>query len=77
MWCSAALLMDAGHLIQTRYLLAAELGLGAWVTLAINAREIERRLRLDGVREGVLAMTGCGPPSGEPSPIDIPFRPRG
>jgi putative peptide maturation dehydrogenase len=70
----AALLMDAGHLSQTLYLLAAELGLGAWVTLAVNARRIERRLRLDGVREGVLAMTGCGPATGERSPIDMPFR---
>jgi putative peptide maturation dehydrogenase len=73
----AALLMDAGHLSQTLYLLAAELGLGAWVTLAVNARAIEERLGLDGVREGVLAMTGCGPRTGEPSPIDMPFHPRG
>ncbi|WP_053226396.1 putative peptide maturation dehydrogenase [Solirubrobacter soli] len=70
----AAVLMDAGHLSQTLYLLAAELGLGAWVTLAVNARAIEARLGLDGVREGVLAMSGCGVPTGERSPIDMPFR---
>jgi putative peptide maturation dehydrogenase len=72
----AAVLMDAGHLSQTLYLLAAELGLGAWVTLAVNARAIEARLGLDGVREGVLAMSGCGVPTGERSPIDMPFRQR-
>lgn len=70
----AAVLMDAGHLSQTLYLLAAELGLGAWVTLAVNARAIEARLGLDGVREGVVAMSGCGVPTGERSPIDMPFR---
>jgi putative peptide maturation dehydrogenase len=71
----ALLLMEAGHLSQTLYLLAAERGLGAWVTLAINAREIEERLRLDGCDEGVLAMTGCGPSSGVRSPLDMPFIP--
>jgi putative peptide maturation dehydrogenase len=69
-----ALLMEAGHLSQTLYLVAAELGLGAWVTAAINSREIETALSLDGADEGVLAMVGCGPPSGEPSPLDMPFR---
>lgn len=55
------LLMDAAHLSQTLYLVAAELGLGAFFTIAINGRDIERRLELDGVREGVIAMAGCGP----------------
>jgi putative peptide maturation dehydrogenase len=70
-----ALLMEAGHLSQTLYLVATALGLGAWVTAAINSREIETALSLDGADEGVLAMIGCGPPSGEPSPLDMPFRP--
>ena len=70
-----ALLMEAGHLSQTLYLLAAALGLGAWVTLAINSVEIEDLLELDGVDEGALAMLGCGVPSDEPSPLDMPFKP--
>src|SRR3954453_8837801 len=37
----AALMMDAGHLSQTMYLVAAELGLGAFVTAAVNGANIE------------------------------------
>jgi putative peptide maturation dehydrogenase len=55
-----AILMDAAHLSQTLYLVSTELGLGPFVTLAINGRDIEARLGLDGVNEGVIAMTGCG-----------------
>jgi SagB-type dehydrogenase family enzyme len=69
----ASILMEAGHLSQTLYLIAAELGLGAYVTLAVNSRDVERRLGLDGCNEGVLAMTGCGPRSPAPSPLDLEF----
>jgi putative peptide maturation dehydrogenase len=74
-----ALLMDAAHLSQTLYLVATELGLGAFVTAAINNADIEERLGLDGYREGVLAVSGCGKPAAEPSPFDpefVPFSPR-
>ena len=37
----AGILMDAAHLSQTLYLVATELGLGAFVTIAINSRDIE------------------------------------
>ncbi len=56
----AAMLMDAAHLSQSLYLVAAELGLGAFVTAAINTADIEASLGLDGVSEGVLAVAGCG-----------------
>lgn len=56
----AALLIDAAHLSQTLYLVSAELGLGAFFTAAINARDVEERLGLDGYREGALAIAGCG-----------------
>jgi SagB-type dehydrogenase family enzyme len=59
----AVLLMDAAHLSQTFYLIAAELGLGAFVTAAINAVNIEDKLRLDGYQEGAIAICGCGKPS--------------
>ena len=75
----AALLMDAGHLSQTLYLVATELGLGAFVTAAINNADIEDRLGLDGYREGVLAVCGFGRPAAERSPFDpefLPFVPR-
>jgi putative peptide maturation dehydrogenase len=75
----AALLMDAAHLSQTLYLVATELGLGAFVTAAINNGDIEERLGMDGYREGVLAVCGFGPPAAERSPFDpefLPFVPR-
>jgi SagB-type dehydrogenase family enzyme len=74
-----ALVMDAAHLSQTLYLVATELGLGAFVTAAINNADIEERLGLDGYRQGVLAVGGFGRPAAQPSPFDpefLPFVPR-
>lgn len=71
----STILMDAAHLTQTLYLVSAYEGLGAFVTIAINDRDIEERLGLDGVTEGVIAMAGCGPPTAEPSPLDMRFGP--
>ena len=71
--------MDAAHLSRTLYLVATELGLGAFVTAAINNVDIEERLGLDGYREGVLAVSGCGKPAAEASPFDpefVPLSPR-
>jgi putative peptide maturation dehydrogenase len=67
------ILMDAAHLSQTLYLVATELGLGAFVTLAVNGRDIEERLGLDGVEEGVVAMCGCGVRAPDGSPLEIRF----
>jgi putative peptide maturation dehydrogenase len=67
----AGILMDAAHLSQTLYLVSGEVGLGAFVTIAINARDIERRLGVDGVTEGVIAMTGCGPRTPGQSPLEL------
>ena len=71
------LLLDAGHLSQTLYLLATELGLGAFVTAVINHDDIGARLGLDRYDEGALAICGCGVPG--PSklvPTFTPFTPR-
>lgn len=54
--------MDAAHLSQTFYLVCADLGLGAFVTAAINDANIEERLHIDSVSEGVIAISGCGIP---------------
>jgi putative peptide maturation dehydrogenase len=70
-----ALLMDAAHLSQTLYLVATELGLGAFVTAAVNNADIEERLGLDGYEHGVLAVCGVGRPTGEPSAFDPEFLP--
>jgi putative peptide maturation dehydrogenase len=56
------LYLEAGHFSQTFYLVCAELGLGAFVTAAINGGNIEDAFELDPVEEGVLAICGCGIP---------------
>jgi putative peptide maturation dehydrogenase len=68
-----ALLMDAAHLSQTLYLVSTDLGLGAFVTAAINNVDIDERLGLDGYGDGALAVCGFGVPSPTPSPFDPVF----
>ena len=73
------LLLDAGHLSQTLYLVCAELGLGAFVTAAINGGNIGERLGLGEFTEGALAVCGCGRPARGPSPLEpefVPYQPR-
>jgi putative peptide maturation dehydrogenase len=52
--------LDAGHLSQTLYLSATELGLGAFVTAAINDACAERLFALDGIDVGPVAACGFG-----------------
>jgi nitroreductase len=66
--------MDAAHLAQTFYLVCAELGLGAFVTAAVNGANIEERLGLDPFTEGALAMCGCGRPAAREE-LDAKFEP--
>jgi putative peptide maturation dehydrogenase len=56
-----AVLLDAGHLSQTLYLLAAEAGMAGFVTAAINEVELEQALGLDPLADMVVAVCGCGP----------------
>lgn len=56
-----ALLLDAGHLSQTFYLLATEAGMAGFVTAAINEVELEQALGLDPLADLVVAVCGCGP----------------
>ena len=53
--------LDVGHLSQTMYLSAADLGLGAFVTAAINDHTIEQALGLQTLKEGAIAIVGFGP----------------
>ncbi|MCG8460071.1 MAG: putative peptide maturation dehydrogenase, partial [Holophagales bacterium] len=72
-------LLDAGHLSQTLYLLATHLGLGAFFTAAVNDIDIEEALGIDGVEEGVIGVSGCGPPLPEDRDLGLtprPYRPR-
>ncbi len=56
-------LMDAAHLSQTFYLVAAELGLGAFFSAAINGANVEQELGLEPAMEGSIAVCGCGVPA--------------
>jgi putative peptide maturation dehydrogenase len=53
--------LDVGHLSQTMYLSAADLGLGAFVTAAINDHTIEQALGLQTLKEGAIVIVGFGP----------------
>jgi putative peptide maturation dehydrogenase len=71
----SVLLMDAAHLSQTFYLLCAELGVGAFVTGAINSADIDERLGLAPFAEGALAICGCGTPGAPTLGLDPEFLP--
>ncbi len=53
-------LLEAGHVCQTFYLLATERGLAPFCTHAIDEDAIDAALGVDGVREGVVYVAGCG-----------------
>lgn len=55
-----AIVLEAGHISQNLYLAATELGLGAFVTAAINEIAIEKALALDALDESPLAVCGFG-----------------
>lgn len=55
-----ALNLDVGHLSQNLYLTATELGLGAFITAAVNEVESEQAFGLDPLAEGPLAICGFG-----------------
>ena len=55
-----AVILDAGHLSQALYLASAERGLAAFITAAVNERDIESIFGLDPMLEGVLAVCGFG-----------------
>ena len=71
----AVLLMDAAHLSQTLYLVCGALGLGAFVSAAVNDGNIADRLGLDSFEEDVLAVCGCGRPACERDSFDVEFQP--
>jgi putative peptide maturation dehydrogenase len=53
-------ILDVGHLSQTLQLAATTLGLGSFVTAAINEVDIERAFGMDGIAEAPLAVCGVG-----------------
>lgn len=53
-------ILDVGHLSQSLQIAATALGLGSFVTAAINEVDIERALGLDGFEESPMAVCGVG-----------------
>ncbi len=68
-----ALLLDAGHLSQTWYLLATEAGMPAFITAAINEIDLEKAFGLDPLRDAVIAVCGCGPASGAQDTVELRY----
>ena len=66
-----ALLLEAGHASQNLYLSATDVGLGAFITAAINEKEIEAAFGLDPLREGVLCVNGVGYRSSERETVEL------
>jgi putative peptide maturation dehydrogenase len=60
-----AIFLDAGHLSQTFYLLCTELGLGPWITAALDEAVLERALGVEPLDEGIIAVVGCGRPAAD------------
>lgn len=63
--------LDVGHLSQTMYLSATELGLGCFVTAAINDRVVDEALALPALREGAIALVGFGARSGRVDVMEL------
>lgn len=68
-----AVLQDSAHLSQTFFLAAADLGLGAYFTAALNDTDFARRWGWDPLTQAPVAVNGLGIPvdKGEPSPWDF------
>jgi SagB-type dehydrogenase family enzyme len=69
----SVLLLDAGHLSQTFYLVCTALKLGAFFTAAINSVKMEQELGVDGWKEGAIGMCGCGIPSNQSFGLEPKF----
>ncbi|MDQ1923323.1 putative peptide maturation dehydrogenase [Massilia pseudoviolaceinigra] len=68
-----ALMLDAGHLSQTFYLLATEAGMPGFVTAAINEMVIERAFGLDPLSDAVVAVCGCGVAAAGQTTLELRF----
>jgi SagB-type dehydrogenase family enzyme len=68
-----SILIEAGHLGQTFCLLATELGLAPFCTLAIDDPHVDEQLGLDGLEEGVIYLVGAGMPPRDGFRAGVPF----
>lgn len=69
--------LDAGHLSQTFQLTCTDLGLGSFVTAAVNTADVDLELGLDGCAAATLAVVGCGHRSAFRTPLHPDLRDRG
>lgn len=69
-----AILLDAGHLSQTWYLLASEAGMPGFITAAINEIDLEKALGLDPLKDAVIAVCGCGKSSGLEDTVEMRYQ---
>lgn len=69
-----ALFIEAGHLCQTFCLVATDLGLAPFCSMALSDSRIEEDLGLDGVSESVIYAAGVGL---RPAGIVSPSKPKG
>jgi putative peptide maturation dehydrogenase len=66
-----AIVLEAGHVSQNLYLAATELGLGAYVTAAINEIDIENAFALDALQESPIAVCGFGARAARRSMVEL------
>lgn len=57
--------IETGHVSQTFLMVATALGLGTWLTGALNDREVEQLLGLEETCEQPLFFVGCGHGDGQ------------
>lgn len=69
-----AVFIEAGHQCQTFCLLATDLGLAPFCSMALNDGAIEADLGIDGVSEGAVYLAGVGT---RPRAATSPSRPAG
>jgi SagB-type dehydrogenase family enzyme len=69
-----AVFIEAGHQCQTFCLMATDLGLAPFCSMALADREIETDLRIDGVSEAAVYAAGVGV---RPDNTVSPSRPAG
>lgn len=55
-------ILDAGHISMLAYLAAAHLGLGVFVSAALNDIDVEQAFGLDPLRYGIVCVNGFGHP---------------
>lgn len=75
------MLQEVGVLAQTLYLVAAEMGLAAFLLTAVNHADIDQVLGIDSYVEGAAGMLGVGVPLANAPPDQLqppwqPFTPR-